>query len=41
MKILLVVVLVIIAINTCSNGSEFWSRVERAADVVLTGEEGE
>ena len=41
MRILLIIALVVIAINTCSNGSEYWSRIERAADVVFTGGESE
>ena len=41
MRILLIIVLVVIAINTCSDGSEYWSRIQQAADVVLTGEGNE
>ena len=39
MRVLLIVVLVIIAINTCNNGSEYWSRARQAVDIMLTGEE--
>jgi len=41
MRILLIIVLVVIAINTCSDGGEYWSRIQQAADVVLTGEGNE